>query len=95
MISRELLIVAYDITLPQQRALALKMVRHWRVGGQKSVHECRMTRREAEAFMTGLAGEIDAGNDRLLLAWVENHRQMVRQGAAFARGAEDLLWLLG
>jgi len=39
-VSRKPIIVAYDISNNKVRSKALKIVKEWRLDGQKSVHEC-------------------------------------------------------
>ena len=75
-------IVAYDIRRNKIRRKVLRILRQWRIDGQKSVHECRLTLAEAEELFVQLAELIDPETDRLLLSWV----QVRRRGAARGKG---------
>lgn len=75
-------IVAYDIRRNKVRRRVLRTLRQWRIDGQKSVHECRLTLAEAEELFVQLAELIDPDTDRLLLSWV----QARRRGAARGKG---------
>lgn len=52
--NRQLYLAAYDIEDDRRLRLALKLVREFAIGGQKSVHECHLTAAErndmSEAF---------------------------------------------
>lgn len=75
-------VVAYDIASNRVRRKVLRVLREWRVDGQKSVHECRLTRHQAEQLFAELAELIDPETDRLLLSWI----QARRRGAARGQG---------
>jgi len=65
------LIVAYDIESNRTRRRVQLVLREWRLDGQKSVHECRLSAPMAEELFVQLCTEIDPETDRLLLAWVK------------------------
>ena len=67
--SRRPAIVAYDVSDPANYRQVLRIIKEWRLDGQKSVHECLLSRREAEELFTQLCECTDQGTDRLLLAW--------------------------
>lgn len=73
-------IVAYDISDDRIRRAVLRILREWRLDGQRSVHECLLTRAEAEELVVQLAGAMDPATDRLLLAWVNTRRPVVARG---------------
>ncbi len=73
-------VVAYDISNNKARARARKILREWSLGGQKSVHECRLKMRQAEELFLQLSEPLDNGEDRLLMAWLEPHRAVLRRG---------------
>lgn len=64
---RTLTLIAYDITAQQRRAKALKAVRAFGLDGQKSVHECALTRTERRELHARLQRIIDPETDRLLI----------------------------
>ena len=78
-------IIAYDISDNKTRKRIHKILKAWRIGGQKSVHECLLTFRQAEELFLQLGQEIDQGTDKLLLAWIAPGRP------AFSRGKGSIL----
>jgi len=64
-------IIAYDIADSRRRSAILQLLRRWRIGGQLSVHECRLTQQEASALFEQLARKLDSKEDSLLLAWTD------------------------
>ncbi len=77
---RQPVIVAYDISKNKTRARVRKILKEWRIGGQKSVFECRLSGDEAEELFLQLSHEIDLKTDNLLLAWVEPRRKILGRG---------------
>ena len=63
---RTLYLVAYDISDPRRLARALKIVRAYATGGQKSVHECWLLPGELMALKRELTGAIDHRDDSVL-----------------------------
>jgi CRISPR-associated protein Cas2 len=63
---RVLYLVAYDICHPRRGARALKIVRAYATGGQKSVHECWLLPHELAALKRNLEAVIDASEDSVL-----------------------------
>jgi CRISPR-associated protein Cas2 len=74
------IVVAYDISRNKTRAKVLKVLKEWRLDGQKSVHECWLTQREAEELFLQLSQAIDVETDNLLMAWIETRRGMLARG---------------
>lgn len=64
---RSLHLVAYDVADRRARTRALKACKAHGIGGQKSAHECLMTRRERRELRKTLGGIIDQKSDRLLV----------------------------
>jgi CRISPR-associated protein Cas2 len=64
--SRALYLVAYDIRHPRRLARALKVVRAYATGGQKSVHECWMFPDERARLQQELTAVIDPQEDSVL-----------------------------
>lgn len=85
---RRLAIVAYDIGCNRRRRAVLAVCRRWRLGGQLSVHECRLTDAEATELYLQLANLIDPLSDRLLLVWSPDDRpcRSLGRAARAARG---------
>ena len=61
-----LYLVAYDISHPRRLARALKIVRAYATGGQKSVHECWLEPGELAVLKRDLEAVIDASEDSVL-----------------------------
>ncbi len=77
---RQPVVIAYDISRNKTRARVRKILQEWRIGGQKSVSECRLSRAEAEELFLQLSHEIDLKTDNLLMAWVEPRRKILGRG---------------
>ena len=63
---RNLYLVAYDICHPRRLARALKIVRAYATGGQKSVHECWLEPGELAVLKRDLEAVFDAGEVSVL-----------------------------
>ena len=63
---RILYLVAYDISHPRRLARALKTVRAYATGGQKSVHECWLLPGELATLKRELEVVIDPVEDSVL-----------------------------
>ena len=87
--------MAYDIADQRRRTRVFRMLRDWRLGGQKSIHECLLSNRQAEDLFAQISLELDPESDKLLLAWLEGHRSVLLRGVATRSGKDDHLWILG
>jgi len=87
-------VIAYDVSIRRSRATILRILKEWRIDGQKSVHECRLTEKEAEEIFIQLAEWIDLATDLLLLAWLEPQRDILCRGIARNRVRKQL-WIVG
>lgn len=74
------IVIAYDIHNNKTRAQIYKILTEWRLGGQKSVHECRLKMDQAEELFLQLSELLDTKTDKLLMAWLENHRPVLYRG---------------
>jgi CRISPR-associated protein Cas2 len=63
--ARTLYLVCYDICHPRRLARVAKLVRGFRVAGQKSFHECWLTPAELADLRAQLLALIEAGEDRV------------------------------
>ncbi|ANJ66669.1 hypothetical protein A9404_04095 [Halothiobacillus diazotrophicus] len=63
-------LICYDIRDAAIRRRALRLLLGWRVDGQKSVHECRLTHREAQQLFSELCALIDPRTDHVLMTWI-------------------------
>ncbi|MBK8972661.1 MAG: CRISPR-associated endonuclease Cas2 [Hahellaceae bacterium] len=64
-------VVAYDIRENATRRRVFRVLKDWRIEGQKSVAECFLSRREAEELFVQLCELVDADTDRLAIAWLQ------------------------
>lgn len=64
---RSLYLAAYDISDPGTLIATLKAVRCHATGGQKSVYECFLNRRERESLLDRVGDLIDITSDRFVL----------------------------
>ena len=78
--SRQPLIIAYDISDDRIRRQVYRILLNWRLDGQKSVHECRLTRAEAQELFIQLCEFIDPATDQLLFAWLTPDRPVLARG---------------
>ncbi len=74
------LLFAYDISKDKTRRRVFKILKQWRIGGQKSVHECRLKKAQAEELYLQLNEKLDQATDSLMLAWLETHRKVLCRG---------------
>lgn len=80
---RQLFLAAYDITEPRRRCAALKCVRGFATGGQKSVHELWLTEGDRRGLLAGMAQVLDVG-DRFLLLRLDPRSRTLLAGRAQA-----------
>ncbi len=66
MTQRDLYLAAYDITDDRLRTGALKLVRGYATGGQKSVHEVYLTTGEKRKLLLDMTSVLDP-DDRFML----------------------------
>lgn len=75
-------VFAYDIADDRRRRQVHRVLRRWRLDGQKSVHECRLDKQEATELYLQLSEVMCPNSDRLLLAWVRDPGPVHRFGKA-------------
>lgn len=79
-------VVAYDIKSNNKRAKMLKILKKWRLDGQKSVHECLLSQQQAQNLFADLKSIADADTDRIMLAWVNPNRPIYNRGTGHGLG---------
>ena len=62
--ARDLYLAAYDISEPRRLAAALKIVRAYATGGQKSLHEIFLTTAERRVLVEDMSVLVDTRTDR-------------------------------
>ena len=68
-------IIAYDIACDKRRRRVFRCLRQWRLDGQYSLIESRLTESEAHELFLQLATLLEPCEDSLLLAWLDNKRE--------------------
>ena len=81
-------VIAYDISANRTRRQVRRILLEWRLDGQKSVHECLLSRAEAQELFIQIGEAIDQETDRLLLAWLTTRRPVLARGV----GRDDSLF---
>jgi len=87
-------IIAYDISQHKPRKKVLKILKEWRLDGQKSVHECCLTKRSAEELFLQITSEIDTKTDHLIMAWVEPRRKILARGIGKTDAMIRKIWTI-
>ncbi|MBK1645233.1 CRISPR-associated endonuclease Cas2 [Thiocapsa imhoffii] len=80
---RQAAVIAYDIRCDRRRRRVARCLQRWRLDGQYSLFECRLTQAEARELFLQLVALIDGSEDALLLAWMDP----TRSAEAVTRGA--------
>lgn len=93
MTQRTLYIAAYDITASDRLRAALKVLRDYSTGGQKSVFECFLSDTEKCALLAEVAEVIDKEEDRFLLVRLEPRLPVVTLGIAVAPVDPDFYYV--
>ncbi len=75
--ARKPAVIAYDVVCNRRRRRLRRCLQAWQLDAQHSVFECDLSRQEAEELFLQLAHLIEDGEDRLLLAWLDNRRQPI------------------
>ena len=82
MTNRSLYIAAYDIRDPKRLRDALRVLRNYSTGGQKSVFECFLSSTEKRALIGEVKSVIDETEDRFLLLRLESRAPVLVLGIA-------------
>jgi CRISPR-associated protein Cas2 len=80
MYSRKPVVIAYDVRNSRSRGRILRLLKAWRLEGQKSVHECLLTQTQAEELFLQICDHLDQSCDLLLTAWLEPRRRILCRG---------------
>ncbi len=90
--SQKPMVIAYDISSPKRRRKVRKILYRWRFDGQKSVHECRLTTKQAEELLLQIGPLLNPATDCLLMAWVDATREVLYGGSKPA-SAKSFRWI--
>ena len=77
---RSLYLVAYDVRDPKRLRAALKAVRAFATGGQKSVHECFLTDGERRQLVRNLGEAIEPAVDQAIVLRLDPRGQIETLG---------------
>lgn len=89
---RQLFLAAYDISDERRRSGALKLLRGYATGGQKSVHEVWLTEGDKRAVLTDMAYLLDQ-DDRFLLLRLDPRSRSFLAGRAQAPADPDHFYI--
>ncbi|HEY3443121.1 MAG TPA: CRISPR-associated endonuclease Cas2 [Paludibaculum sp.] len=79
---RDLYVAAYDITTPKRLREALKILKGYSCGGQKSVFECFLTPAEKSVLLREIGETVDPAEDRFLLVRLDPRSRVQAFGIA-------------
>ena len=80
--ARSWYLAAYDIVEDRRRAGALRVLREFSVGGQKSFFECYLSAREAGSLVARVAPFLDGQRDRFFLVRLDPRMKVLSLGIA-------------
>lgn len=89
---RHLYLAAYDISDPRRRSGALKLLRAYATGGQKSVHEVWLTAGDKRSVLADMVFVLDDG-DRFLLLRLDPRSRTVVIGRGVAPSDPDYFYI--
>jgi len=73
-------VFAYDISKDKTRKKIYKILKEWRLDGQKSVHECCLPTHSAEELFIQISSTINKKTDNLIMTWIDPHRKVLARG---------------
>jgi CRISPR-associated protein Cas2 len=90
---RQLYLAAYDIRDDRRRIGALKLLRGYATGGQKSVHEVWLTEAEKRDVLDDMTYLLDDGTDRFFLLRLDARSRTLVIGRAVAPTDPDYFYI--
>jgi len=84
------IIIAYDISKNKTRYRVHRILKSWRIDGQKSVHECYLNLNQAQELFIQLSRDLNPKTDSLMMAWIETHRKVLFRGVGKEAVQNDL-----
>lgn len=93
MSKRALYLVAYDIRHPRRLAKALKVVKAYATGGQKSVHECFLSPREKAELRQELGNVIRRSEDSVVFVRLDPRSRPRTLGIALPPRDETFFYI--
>lgn len=89
---RKLYLVSYDVCERSRLALALRIVRDYATGGQKSVHECWLTKAEKKALVKQMQSTLNLKEDRMLIVSLRQDIHVITLGQAISPPSCDVFY---
>lgn len=93
MTQRTLHLAAYDISEPRRLVAALKLMRAYATGGQKSVHELYLTPTERQSLVEDMGVLMDLESDRFLLLRLDPRSRVHTLGKAVTPSDPDFFYV--
>ena len=90
MTERTLYIAAYDVAHPKRLRAALRVLKDYASGRQKSVFECFLTRAERQELLERMQDLLDPEQDRFVLVRLDPRGKIRARGKAVI--AKDSFW---
>ncbi len=90
---RALHLAAYDISEPRRLVAALKLMRAYATGGQKSVHELYLTPAERQSLVEDMGVLMDLETDRFLLLRLDPRSRVHTLGKAVTPSDPDFFYV--
>lgn len=91
--ARKLYIVAYDVRKPKRLAAALRVVKGFASGGQKSAYECWLDANERSELHEDLSRVLDLEVDSVAFFPLQLRRPVSTLGAAVAPADPDYFYI--
>lgn len=93
MTQRQLHLACYDVACPKRLARALKLIRRYATGGQKSVHELFLTEAERDSLVADMRQLLDLSTDRFLLLRLDPRSRVYTLGKAIQPADPDFFYI--
>lgn len=93
MTQRQLHLACYDVACPKRLARALKLIRRYATGGQKSVHELFLTEAERDSLVADMRQLLDLSTDRFLLLRLDPRSRVYTLGKAIQPADPDFIYI--
>lgn len=82
--NRSLFLAAYDIAEPKRLRRALRVIKNYACGGQKSAYECWLAESDIPKLLEGMREVIDSDQDQFALIPLDPRRKTFALGVALA-----------
>lgn len=83
-VNRSLFLAAYDIREPARLRRALRVIKNYACGGQKSAYECWLAEADIPRVLEGMRDVMDSSEDQFALIPLDSRRKTFALGIAVA-----------